>query len=289
LRMRRVGRRQRRERVAAVAAMLDLTALLNRKPAALSGGQRQRVAMGRAMVRDPACFLMDEPLSNLDARLRERIRGDLAQLLARLATTTLYVTHDQAEAMTLGERVAVVRAGRLEQVGAPEVLYRNPATCFVAAFLGTPGMNLIAATVASAGGRPAVRVGDPLLAVAGPAAATLATRPAATAVVAGIRPEAFTVSRGPQKEGTLHAEVVAVERLGHATVVRCHLAGADLVDPAHPDQADPTATLAARLAPDLPVAIGDPLPLAVAPAAILLFDPATGRTFGYGATATREA
>ena len=129
--------------------MLGLDSLLARKPAALSGGQRQRVAIGRAMVRDPQAFLMDEPLSNLDAKLRLQMRAELAALHDRLGTTTVYVTHDQVEAMTLGQRVAVLRDGKLQQVATPQQLYRNPANLFVAAFIGSPPMNLVEATIAA--------------------------------------------------------------------------------------------------------------------------------------------
>ncbi|RMD78569.1 MAG: ABC transporter ATP-binding protein, partial [Gammaproteobacteria bacterium] len=152
LRMRGVPRAQRRRRVAEVAALLGLEGLLERRPGELSGGQRQRVAMGRALVRRPQVLLLDEPLSNLDARLRVQLRAELAALQRRTGVTTLHVTHDQAEAMTLGHRVAVLRAGRLEQVGQPEALYREPATAFVAAFLGSPGMNLLAARLEPAPG-----------------------------------------------------------------------------------------------------------------------------------------
>jgi multiple sugar transport system ATP-binding protein len=151
LKLRHVQRAQRDVKVADVADVLGLTPLLKRKPAQLSGGQRQRVAMGRAMVRDPQAFLMDEPLSNLDAKLRVQMRAELAQMRDRLKTTTLYVTHDQVEAMTLGDRVAVMNAGRVQQLDQPQALYDEPANIFVAAFMGSPSMNLFEASVA--GGR----------------------------------------------------------------------------------------------------------------------------------------
>jgi multiple sugar transport system ATP-binding protein len=135
-------------RVTEVAKLLGLDDLLDRRPAALSGGQRQRVAMGRAIVREPQAYLMDEPLSNLDAKLRVGMRAELARLHERLGVTTVYVTHDQVEAMTLGERVAVMRAGRIQQVDTPSMLYDHPANLFVAAFMGSPSMNLVQATVA---------------------------------------------------------------------------------------------------------------------------------------------
>jgi multiple sugar transport system ATP-binding protein len=148
LKVRNIARDEMQDRIQRTAAMLGLDQLLARKPAALSGGQRQRVAMGRAVVRDPQAFLMDEPLSNLDAKLRLQMRAELAALHERLGTTTVYVTHDQVEAMTLGQRVAVLRDGQLQQVASPQQLYRNPANLFVAAFIGSPPMNLVEATVA---------------------------------------------------------------------------------------------------------------------------------------------
>ena len=148
LRLRRMPRAERDDRVRAVAKVLSIDHLLSRKPLALSGGQRQRVAMGRAMVRQPVAFLMDEPLSNLDAKLRVQMRSELARLHERLGTTTVYVTHDQVEAMTLGQRVAVLRDGLLQQVDTPQHLFRHPANLFVAAFVGSPPMNLAEARVA---------------------------------------------------------------------------------------------------------------------------------------------
>jgi multiple sugar transport system ATP-binding protein len=148
LKLRRTPARKMREQIVGAARVLSLEPQLNRKPAELSGGQRQRVAMGRAMVREPLAFLMDEPLSNLDAKLRVQMRTELARLHARLGTTTVYVTHDQVEAMTLGERVAVLKDGILQQVDLPKNLYSNPANLFVAGFLGSPPMNLVEARVA---------------------------------------------------------------------------------------------------------------------------------------------
>jgi multiple sugar transport system ATP-binding protein len=151
LRLRKTPKAERTERVRDAARILGLEPLMDRKPGELSGGQRQRVAMGRAMVREPAAFLMDEPLSNLDAKLRVQMRAELTRLHERLGTTTLYVTHDQVEAMTLGHRVAVLREGVLQQVDTPQRLYNEPDNLFVAAFIGSPPMNLVEATVG--GGR----------------------------------------------------------------------------------------------------------------------------------------
>ncbi len=177
----------RERRVNEVAKMLGLETLLDRKPGALSGGQRQRVAMGRAMVREPKAFLMDEPLSNLDAKLRVTMRAELARLHERLGVTTVYVTHDQVEAMTLGQRVAVLRDGLLQQVDTPQNLYHQPANLFVAAFIGSPAMNFVEADVAGsevrfAGHTLALPEGSPL---AGP-----------RRVILGIRPSDFELADG---------------------------------------------------------------------------------------------
>src|SRR5881398_1342147 len=147
LKLAKVDRAEIDRRVEEAARILDLTAHLDRKPANLSGGQRQRVAMGRAIVRDPTAFLMDEPLSNLDAKLRVQTRTTIARLVDRLGTTTVYVTHDQTEAMTLGDRVAVMRTGTIQQVDAPQELYQHPVNLFVAGFMGSPAMNFFSATV----------------------------------------------------------------------------------------------------------------------------------------------
>ncbi|MEO2039540.1 MAG: sn-glycerol-3-phosphate ABC transporter ATP-binding protein UgpC [Martelella sp.] len=174
------------ERVNEAARMLDLTALLDRKPSQLSGGQRQRVAMGRAVVRDPAVFLFDEPLSNLDAKLRVQMRAEIKTLHQRVETTSVYVTHDQIEAMTLADRVVVLNQGRIEQQGTPIELYRKPANLFVAAFIGSPAMNLLPGTIVAADGAPAVRFADgTVLAISGDHAGLTPDRK----VTVGLRPE----------------------------------------------------------------------------------------------------
>ena len=187
LKVRRAPKQESRERVAEVAQLLGLEELLDRKPAQLSGGQRQRVAMGRAIVREPRAFLMDEPLSNLDAKLRVGMRASLAQLHAKLGVTTVYVTHDQTEAMTLGQRVAVLRDGAVVQADRPQELYAHPRDVFVAAFIGAPAMNLVEATVD--GG--VVRFGQYVLPL-DPACRPHRSGP----VVLGIRPEAFADADG---------------------------------------------------------------------------------------------
>ncbi|MFD1214806.1 ABC transporter ATP-binding protein, partial [Arthrobacter sp. GCM10027362] len=190
---------ERAARVREAARLLELEEFLDRKPKALSGGQRQRVAMGRAIVRNPQVFLMDEPLSNLDAALRAQTRAQIASLTRRLGVTTVYVTHDQVEAMTLGDRVAVLRDGVLQQVAAPRQLYDRPANVFVAGFIGSPAMNLLELPVD--GG--AVRLGGEPFPVSG----------AAASVLLGVRPEDFEVAHGPGAAG-LAVTVESVEELG---------------------------------------------------------------------------
>jgi multiple sugar transport system ATP-binding protein len=191
LRRHRVKKREIEERVQFAASMLGIEALLKRKPAQLSGGQRQRVAMGRAIVREPDAFLMDEPLSNLDAKLRVEMRAYLATLHQRLRTTTLYVTHDQTEAMTMGDRVAVMRDGLVQQVDKPQVLYERPANLFVAGFIGSPAMNLVRSRLTERNGEVYAALGPTQLRLPG---SLLTRRPALRAhvgaeVIVGIRPE----------------------------------------------------------------------------------------------------
>ena len=174
-------------KVEETAKVLDLTELLDRKPSQLSGGQRQRVAMGRAIVRKPKAFLMDEPLSNLDAKLRVQMRGEIARLQNRLGTTTVYVTHDQTEAMTLGDRVVVLRAGEAQQIGTPAELYNSPANLFVAGFIGSPAMNFFPAALTEAGLR--LPIGQVLL--GDTVRSALSRNPAITNVIVGVRPEHF--------------------------------------------------------------------------------------------------
>ena len=188
LRLRRTRRAERTAKVQEAAEILGLTELLGRKPSQLSGGQRQRVAMGRAIVRDPEVFLMDEPLSNLDAKLRTQTRTEIAALQRRLKVTTVYVTHDQVEAMTMGDRVAVMRDGVLQQVGAPRELYRSPCNTFVAGFIGSPAMNLRPARITESG----VQLGEHTLRLS-ESALESARGCGRQDVVLGVRPEACTV------------------------------------------------------------------------------------------------
>jgi multiple sugar transport system ATP-binding protein len=203
LKVARVPRKEREQRVRDVAAMLELTEYLERKPGQLSGGQRQRVAMGRAIVRRPSVYLMDEPLSNLDAKLRVQMRADIAALQAQLETTTVYVTHDQAEAMTLGHRVALLRDGLLQQFDAPRVLYERPANAFVAGFIGSPSMNLLTlpctnGSLAFAGEQVALPSG------------------ARDRVVLGLRPESLELAAAG-----VAADVEVVEELGADAYAFC--------------------------------------------------------------------
>jgi multiple sugar transport system ATP-binding protein len=191
LRVKKVPKDEIDRRVNDAARILDLEPFLKRKPRALSGGQRQRVAMGRAIVRQPQAFLMDEPLSNLDAKLRVQMRAEIAQLQQNLGVTTIYVTHDQVEAMTMGERVAVMRKGELQQVASPQELYDRPVNLFVGGFIGSPAMNMVESTIVRSNGGFAVTVGSQSLALD---EELLATHPALTAhegkpLVLGIRPE----------------------------------------------------------------------------------------------------
>jgi multiple sugar transport system ATP-binding protein len=197
-----VPKEERAARVRETARTLDLEPYLDRKPKHLSGGQRQRVAMGRAIARQPAVYLMDEPLSNLDAKLRVQTRAEVAELQARLGVTTVYVTHDQVEAMTMGHRVAVLRDGVLQQVDGPSTLYHEPVNLFVAGFIGSPAMNLVDV----GNGRP-LRIGDSALSLDGSAGAALGND--SSSVTVGFRPEALRVGEGP-----LRGEIRVVEDLG---------------------------------------------------------------------------
>ena len=222
LKLAKVSKDEIERRVRDAAELLDLTDHLDRKPKALSGGQRQRVAMGRAIVRSPQAFLMDEPLSNLDAKLRVQMRAEISALQARLGVTTVYVTHDQVEAMTMGDRVAVLKLGVLQQVDAPQFLYDHPDNLFVAGFIGSPAMNLGSARLSGTPGRPLVDVGDGEHLVVSDAA--LAEYPGVAdrigdEVVIGMRPEHFT--REAAAEGAVwhRRRVGLVEMLGAEMLV----------------------------------------------------------------------
>jgi multiple sugar transport system ATP-binding protein len=264
LKRRGVPRDEVQRRVQAAAAMLGLADLLERKPYALSGGQRQRVALGRAIVRDPKVFLFDEPLSNLDAALRVRTRGELIQQHQRLGATMIYVTHDQVEAMTMGNRICVMNRGRVVQVGRPLEVYREPADTFVAAFIGSPPANLIEAEVAAADGAVAVRVGGRELLLPRHRVADL-DRLADRRVVFGIRPEDIRVAAtGDADRAGLPARLVAVEPLGAETILV--LAPDGLRE-----------EILARVGPEVALCPGERVRFEPNLAAAHLFDPASTR------------
>ncbi|HVV57670.1 MAG TPA: ABC transporter ATP-binding protein [Gaiellaceae bacterium] len=276
LRQQRVKKAEIRDRVAEAARLLDIEELLDRKPRELSGGQRQRVAIGRALVRRPKAFLMDEPLSNLDAKLRVQMRAELIALHRRLGITTVYVTHDQTEAMTLGDRVLVLDKGVAQQLDTPQQLYREPANTFVAGFIGSPAMNLVEGD--AAGGRLTM---GPL---------TL-ERPGAEAgrVLVGIRPEDFRLADGP---GTFPARVEFSEQLGPETLVYFRAEGMRLArsprgaDAQEEGRSRELATLlVARLAADTDIEAGTTVSLGVNEGRVRLFDPVTGGALAAAAPA----
>ena len=227
LQLRRVPKAEIEERVKKVADLLSITELISRKPKELSGGQRQRVALGRAIVRDPTVFLMDEPLSNLDVKLRIRTRAELIRLHERLRTTTIYVTHDQQEAMTLGDRIAVLNAGAIQQLGTPDMLYNHPINLFVASFIGSPSMNLIDGVLEAKDGNLVITGRDFTLRVP-PERAHMIDQHVGAEVVLGIRPEHLfdreEVDAAPP-DSTLSARVDLIEPLGSETLVHVLVGG----------------------------------------------------------------
>lgn len=224
LRMMKLPPDERQKRVTEAAARLGLMELLDRHPKQMSGGQRQRVAMGRAIVRDPAVFLMDEPLSNLDAKMRVQIRTEIAQLQRRMGTTTVYVTHDQVEAMTMGDRVAVMRGGELLQVAHPQELYEHPANTFVASFIGSPSMNIFTTQIhKTETGELILEFGEQQITITGLAAKQqqeLSRYYLDKPIIAGWRPEAFSLAApNANQDQCIEVEVAAVEALSHEMIV----------------------------------------------------------------------
>jgi multiple sugar transport system ATP-binding protein len=281
LRVRRTPRRETKQRVEEVAKLLGLEDLLDRRPAQLSGGQQQRVAMGRAIVRKPAAFLMDEPLSNLDAKLRVGMRTSLSQLHSRLGTTTVYVTHDQVEAMTLGERVAVMRDGRIQQVDVPQRLYEEPVNLFVAAFIGSPAMNLAEASF----GGDAVVLGEKQIAL------DPERKPqfAGVRVILGIRPEAFEdAAFAPSGLPQMDVQVEVVEELGSDAYVFFEVdADTVTVEEAITTEDEESSLLAerkgrslfaARVDPRTNARVGERIRLAIDPSRFYFFDPESGES-----------
>jgi len=226
LKLRKTSKADIDRRVKEAAGILALDRLLDRKPKALSGGQRQRVALGRAIVREPKVFLMDEPLSNLDAKLRVQTRAEIARLHQRLGTTTMYVTHDQVEAMTMGDRIAVMLDGVLQQVGTPQQLYDKPTNVFVAGFIGSPAMNF--ATTTRAEGND-LMFGTTRLALSGAAAAAVTARPPGSEVLIGFRPEHMDVADGGDAIVRIPASVDVVEYLGNQELIHAQAEGKEIV------------------------------------------------------------
>ena len=264
LKLRKVSKAEARRRVGEAAATLGLEEHLDRKPNALSGGQRQRVAMGRAIVREPRAFLMDEPLSNLDAKLRVQVRAEIQKLQRALGVTTIYVTHDQTEAMTMGDRIAVMRDGSLQQVDTPERVYERPANRFVAGFIGSPAMNMVEARLTRANGNLVVGFGENSL--------EIDERPALQAyeggdVILGIRPEnledaAFVPEAPPGR--TLATVCSLREALGSEVLVHFPVGG------------DGGSTFVARVHPQTAARVGEPLRLVVDTTRLHFFDPRSG-------------
>jgi multiple sugar transport system ATP-binding protein len=273
LKMQRLTKREIADRVEEAAQLLGLESMLRRKPRELSGGQRQRVAMGRAIVRHPQAFLMDEPLSNLDAKLRVQMRAELVKLHRRLGVTTLYVTHDQTEAMTLGQRVCVLDRGMIQQVDTPQRLYHRPANTFVAGFIGSPPMNFLAGELADG----TLTAGSFRFAL--PPSVRARLRDGGGSILAGLRPEDFQdahlVADSPAT--TVDAEIEITEQLGPETYAYFRVAG---LEPAEVGDRpiELAGAFAARLDPRTTAAPGERVRLAVNLEAIHLFDVASGRS-----------
>ncbi len=283
LRTKKLPKAQIKEKVTTAAGILGLSELIDSKPGQLSGGQRQRVAMGRAIVREPSVFLMDEPLSNLDAKLRVQMRAEVTRIQRKLGVATLYVTHDQVEAMTMGDRVAVLRAGVLQQCDKPQALYDNPNNLFVAAFIGSPAMNLFEAQITE--GATAVVVGSQRIELP---EAVHAHRPGVRSyankrVVLGIRPEDLPMASG-QESSTLVGDVELVEALGSDVLIHFAIDAKRIeVEGAMEDEDSSLAPVmlqraqgVARIEPRSTVVNGDRVRLSVNPIRLHFFDPETG-------------
>ena len=296
LRVRGVSKEERERKAREAAEVLGLSEVVDRKPRQLSGGQRQRVAMGRALVREPTVFLMDEPLSNLDANLRVQMRSEVLRVQRRLGVATLYVTHDQTEAMTMGDRVAVLRGGELQQMAAPQDLYERPANLFVASFIGSPPMNLYEAAVAGPSDALVLTLGSQRLALPREAGQR---RPGLVGgdgrkLVVGIRPEHLTIATGG--ESTLAADVELVESLGNESLVHFSTDARTVRNRAGVWTADPAAVNAsgdiagasaaegvARVDPRVAVGAGERVTFAVDVERLHFFDAESGNTIGTAA------
>ncbi|MBV8066115.1 MAG: sn-glycerol-3-phosphate ABC transporter ATP-binding protein UgpC [Actinobacteria bacterium] len=295
LKIKKLPKSEIEKRVANAARILGLEPFLKRKPRALSGGQRQRVAMGRAIVREPAAFLMDEPLSNLDAKLRVQMRAEIAGLQHDLGVTTIYVTHDQVEAMTMGDRVAVMRKGELQQVADPQTLYDRPVNLFVGGFIGSPAMNMVEATLERQNGGYVAKVGEQTVAIE---SAEVQARPGLAAydgkdIILGIRPEDLedaSLASGSTGATHLKGQAELTEALGseimvhfsikakHATTEDVRELAEDVGDERAVDEAasSDTATLVGRFGARSRVRPGQPIEVAVDTRSLHFFDPQTG-------------
>jgi multiple sugar transport system ATP-binding protein len=288
LKMRRFPKSEIKRRVTDAAKVLGLAGELKKKPGALSGGQRQRVAMGRAIVREPRVFLMDEPLSNLDAKLRIQMRAVIARIQRDLAVTTVYVTHDQSEAMTLGDRVSVMRGGRLQQAGIPQEVYDRPANLFVAGFIGAPPMNLLHATLEGRNGGLTVRMGEATIALR---PETVAERPALEGyvdrrVAFGIRPEDLedaALVPDTSRHARLSSQVDSREDMGAEVYLHLPLPAEPVMSApvaeegdAHPETEEPPPAFVARVDRDTRAREGEPIELVVDTTRLHFFDLETG-------------
>ena len=287
LKLRKLSKNEIDEKVKEAAKILEIDELLERKPKALSGGQRQRVAMGRAIVRNPEAFLMDEPLSNLDAKLRVQMRAELGQLHTQLETTTLYVTHDQVEAMTMGDRVAVIRKGELQQIDTPREIYLYPKNIFVAGFIGSPAMNFVYADIkTSTKGMTLIFGNDKILAKDAPEALK---EYEGKEIVLGIRPEAFEDSvYANKKEFTeeINIDVSLLEQLGSDTYIHFFKdikpVQTEAIEEILADEGEDISVLGtqtkfiARINPNATIEEGQNINLAIDPTKLHYFDPETG-------------
>ena len=294
LKLHKVPKQEIKDRVRRAARILQIEDFLKRKPRALSGGQRQRVAMGRAIVREPQAFLMDEPLSNLDAKLRVQMRAEIHQLQRRLGVTTIYVTHDQVEAMTMGDRVAVMNAGNLQQVDTPQVLYDQPVNEFVAGFIGSPSINLVESELSQSNGRLEVTLGEHKLTVDDQLVRNRSglTDYVGKKVILGIRPEDFedtSIESDAPPDRRIKVTADLTEPLGSevlvhfgskATGVVSSAASADAGEDADvrlgEEEGDTSTRLVARVSPKTRVALGSEIELAVDTTRLYFFDPDTG-------------
>ncbi len=272
LKLKHTAKEEIDRRVMRAADMLGIRDYLPRRPRALSGGQRQRVALGRALVREPKVFLLDEPLSNLDAKLRVQTRTEIARLHQATRTTFIYVTHDQVEAMTMGDRIAVLNAGQIQQLGTPQELYDRPANLFVAGFIGSPSMDFFNATLRRSGKDATLTIEDRPVTVPGAIAEAALTGvgESGRTVVAGVRPEDLRLA-SESDPNTLVGTVDVVEHLGNEQLIYLQTSGALVSETAE------TKGVTARVQPSAVVQHGERVALAVDPVKVHLFDPDTGR------------